>query len=170
MLSTGNQNSYAGLCYHDALSDSTNTQRRTMLSTSSTTTVNNITTDTTISHFQGVQATCDLLVNESAYIYVEQKNDGTCIFRFGNLYYNLGFGRVLACYNRDNSFYKFSVYIDIYGKIIRHDLDYDYIHGVYTLQSSTEIGYYDYYLQGIDEDYFTIKNNKLSFFKHDINL
>ena len=169
MLSTGNQNSYAGLCYCDVMSDTDHTKRRVMLSNTTTTTVNSITTDTSIAYLQGNQSISDNLTNESAYICVEQNTNGTCRFRFGNSYFNLGFGRVLACYNRDNSFYKYSIYMDIYGKIIKHDLDYDYIYNIYTLQSSTEVGYYDCYMQGVGEDYFTIKNNKLNFFKHDYN-
>ncbi|MBR4124038.1 MAG: hypothetical protein IKR12_00530 [Clostridia bacterium] len=170
MLSTGNQNSYAGLCYHDALSDSTKTQRRTMLSTTATTTVNNITTDTSIAYMQGVQAPFDYLMNESSYIYVQQNADGTCKFRFGSSYFDLGFGRVVACYFRDNSYYKFNIYMNVYGKIILHKLDYDYIYNIYTLQSSTEVGYYDTYLEGRDGDYFVIKDKKLYYYKNQNNI
>ena len=166
MLSTGQPNGYAGFCYTEVLNETTRTIRRVALSNSSTVSTSNLLTDPTIAYAQGVQSPFDYLMNESTSIYVEQNSNGTCRLRFGNQYFNLGFGRVVNCYFRDNSYYKFDIYMNIYGKIIKHQVNYDYSNNIYTLISSTEVGYYDYFMQGVNGDYFVIKDKKLFFYKN----
>lgn len=81
---------------------------------------------------------------------------------------NIGYGKNVIAYYYDfvsANNYKFEVYLNVYGKIICKK--YSLLNNQVTLISSTEVGNYDYYFKGINNDYFVVKDNVLTFYKAD---
>lgn len=81
---------------------------------------------------------------------------------------NLGYGKnVTAYYTSCTSQQEFEVevYLKIFNKIVKKVCKFS--SGTWSVLSSNEIGYYDFYLKGTNGDYFVVKNNKLMFFKYE---
>ena len=65
-----------------------------------------------------------------------------------------------------NSLTEFNVYVKVIDKLVKHHVK--YVSNVLTLMSSEVIGDYDCYFEGVNDDYFVVKNNKLYYYKNNL--
>ena len=79
--------------------------------------------------------------------------------------YNIGFSTDLTMYVSSitsTTKYVLDCYMKVYDKIIKKCVEYN--NGTYTILSTTEVGAYDKYFRGKNNDYFVVNDNVLKYF------
>ena len=94
-----------------------------------------------------------------------QNSDGTIKVNNGTRSLILSTGQLLECYSfGDSNHLTFNVIVKVYNDTIKYVITKDKS-GNLVLDSTINLGHYDQYFLGVDNDYFAIKGNKLYYFK-----
>lgn len=113
------------------------------------------------------------VTNPKNYYGIGNKTDGTCCFLSNYGYdtktFSIGIGINGTTYLDDLILYKCSTtcYFKFFDKMLRIKLN-TYTKTI-TINSTEEIGPYEKYFDGINNDYFVVKNGKLKYFKKPSN-
>ena len=80
---------------------------------------------------------------------------------------DLGFGKNQHCYfdNPTNQVAPMICYYNHFGKIIKKEFNYTASTRAYAITNTEEIGSYDEYFEGVNNDYFVVKNGALEYHK-----
>ena len=83
---------------------------------------------------------------------------------------DMGFGKNQHCYynNPNTSVVPMICFCNYYGKILKKEFQYNASDREYVLTNTTEIGAYDEYFEGVNNDYFVVKNGALEYHKKSI--
>ena len=83
---------------------------------------------------------------------------------------DLGLGKNQHCYfnNPSGSVAPMICYFNQYGKIIKKEFNYTSATTSFNIINTTEIGSYDEYFEGANNDYFVVKNGALEYYKKTI--
>lgn len=104
--------------------------------------------------------------SESAMIRPVQNINGDCEFKYGNTKIVLTKGRILHAYSDYISGYHlYTVYTQVYNQIVKFVVKYN---GNLSVLSSQVVGTYDNYFEGVNNDYFVVKDNKLYYYKDNL--
>ena len=94
--------------------------------------------------------------------------DGTFLIRSNSAKFNLGKGVVKTFYAQKDNPNILTLYVYVYGKIIKYKLQYLSSPYRFELLSTTTVGNYDNYFEGANDDYFVVKDNKLYYYKNNL--
>ena len=125
-------------------------------------------TDQSVAYFLDMKRLTDQLVyNSSTFMRCEQKSNGDIYLK--NQYNNITLckGRLLEFYSYNLQPYTYIVIVKVYDKIVKFVVNEDSSYNL-TIESQQIIGTYDYYFEGIDNDYFVVKDNKLYYYKENL--
>lgn len=95
-----------------------------------------------------------------------QKMDGTVEIKYNSTIFNLGKGVLQYAYFINDNLTKFHIFVNIYGKLIRYTVEYS--SSGFSLLANEYLGDYDLYYEGVDNDYFIVKNNTFSYYKESL--
>lgn len=124
-------------------------------------------TGNTLAFYCGIKTKLDTFSrNEDGMIRIVQNIDGTVQIQYGSNKLIFESGILLHAYSSyiSNCFH-YTIYVNVYGKIVKHIIKYNLS---FTLLSSEVVGDYDNYFEGVNNDYFIVKNNKLYYYKENL--
>lgn len=109
----------------------------------------------------------NLKSNAYCYIRCKQNTNGDIELDALNDSINLGKGQLLEFYSSGIFPLTFIVIAKMFNKIVKFVINEDTKSKV-TITSKNVVGYYDYYFEGANNDYFVVKNNKLYYYKESL--
>ncbi len=101
--------------------------------------------------------------------YVLQSRQNEVITSFRSQLANLGYGTYISSYLINAKPYVLEVYVKVHDYMVKHTVTYSLTDYSANHESTVSevIGKYDYYFKGINDDYFTVTNGVLNYYKKD---
>ena len=117
---------------------------------------------------EGIKPFYDNIQFKTLNMFIIQKLDGNVIMNYGGIENTIGFGKLVSAFYDKDDIYTFHVYLKEYNRIVRYIFRFTFGSLVYTLISKTIMGDYDWFFEGANDDYFTVKNNQLFYYKNNL--
>ena len=137
------------------------------IANSSSISLSNYNTDTITAYFASIKTKKDSFDRaESSILRAAQNLNGDCEFRYRATKIVLTKGRILHAYSDYISGnYVYTVYTQVYNQIVKFVVKYT---TTFSIESSQVVGTYDNYFEGVNNDYFVVKDNKLYYYKDNL--